>query len=126
MEAAIEGDGSSIVRSALRGDERRMLLGALGPAPAAGRRGMPGAPLVAATARSPRLLDLVRPHVDGEPFPVRAIEFDKPPGANWLFPWHQDLTIAVRSRAEVPGFGPWSTRGACRTSSPRSSCWGGC
>ena len=24
--------------------------------------------------------------------------------------WHQDLTIAVRERREVAGFGPWSTK----------------
>jgi ectoine hydroxylase-related dioxygenase (phytanoyl-CoA dioxygenase family) len=42
--------------------------------------------------------------------PVRAIYFDKSAEANWLVPWHQDLTIAVRDAAEVPGFGPWSTK----------------
>ncbi len=67
-------------------------------------------PLVAELARSPRLHDLVRPHVAHEPFPVRAIFFDKSSASNWLVPWHQDLTLAVRSRAEVPGFGPWSMK----------------
>jgi len=28
--------------------------------------------------------------------PVRAIMFDKTPGANWSLGWHQDRTIAVR------------------------------
>ena len=42
--------------------------------------------------------------------PVRAILFDKRPGANWALGWHQDRTIAVRSRIEVPGFGPWSRK----------------
>ncbi|WP_167300075.1 phytanoyl-CoA dioxygenase family protein [Sphingomonas leidyi] len=42
--------------------------------------------------------------------PVRAILFDKSPGANWLLGWHQDRTIAVRARCEVPGFGPWSVK----------------
>jgi hypothetical protein len=41
---------------------------------------------------------------------VRAIVFDKTPGANWKVSWHQDLTIAVRERREAPGFGPWSTK----------------
>ena len=41
---------------------------------------------------------------------VRAIYFDKSPEANWLVPWHQDLTVALRSRREVPGFGPWSVK----------------
>lgn len=42
--------------------------------------------------------------------PVRAILFDKSPGANWSLGWHQDRTIAVRERREVPGFGPWSRK----------------
>lgn len=41
---------------------------------------------------------------------VRAIFFDKVPGANWSVPWHQDLTIAVKERSEVPGYGPWSLK----------------
>jgi hypothetical protein len=42
--------------------------------------------------------------------PVRAILFDKTPGANWKVSWHQDLTIAVRRRVDVPGYGPWSVK----------------
>lgn len=43
-------------------------------------------------------------------FLVRSILFDKSPGANWKVPWHQDLTIAVREKKDVPGFGPWSVK----------------
>ena len=43
-------------------------------------------------------------------FAVRAILFDKTPGANWRVTWHQDLTIAVREFQRVPGFGPWSEK----------------
>lgn len=42
--------------------------------------------------------------------PVRAILFDKSPTTNWALGWHQDRTIAVRARVDVPGFGPWSTK----------------
>lgn len=41
---------------------------------------------------------------------VRAIIFDKTPGANWKVSWHQDLTIAVQRRVDVAGFGPWSVK----------------
>ena len=41
---------------------------------------------------------------------VRAIYFDKSADANWLVPWHQDLTLALRERADVEGFGPWSVK----------------
>jgi hypothetical protein len=42
--------------------------------------------------------------------PTKLTVFDKSPQANWKVPWHQDLTIAVAARAEIPGFGPWSTK----------------
>lgn len=42
--------------------------------------------------------------------PVRAILFDKTADNNWAVPWHQDRTIAVRARHDVPGFGPWSLK----------------
>src|SRR6266702_4931643 len=43
-------------------------------------------------------------------FPVRALLFDKTPAANWKVTWHQDLTIAVRARRDVEGYGPWSSK----------------
>lgn len=42
--------------------------------------------------------------------PVRAILFDKSPQTNWGLGWHQDRTIAVRARHEVPGFGAWTMK----------------
>jgi ectoine hydroxylase-related dioxygenase (phytanoyl-CoA dioxygenase family) len=56
------------------------------------------------------MLDFIRPHLPLEPIPVRAIYFDKSAEANWGVTWHQDLTLALRAHAEVPGFGPWSTK----------------
>jgi ectoine hydroxylase-related dioxygenase (phytanoyl-CoA dioxygenase family) len=41
---------------------------------------------------------------------VRGILFDKLPGANWKVTWHQDLSIAVKERHELPGYGPWSVK----------------
>ena len=43
-------------------------------------------------------------------FAVRAIFFDKVPGANWSLFWHQDNVIAVKERREVPGFVAWSQK----------------
>ena len=43
-------------------------------------------------------------------FAVRGILFDKIPEANWKVPWHQDVTISVRAREDVEGFGPWSMK----------------
>jgi hypothetical protein len=42
--------------------------------------------------------------------PVRAVLFDKSAATNWALGWHQDRTIAVRERVEMPGYGPWSVK----------------
>jgi hypothetical protein len=42
--------------------------------------------------------------------PVRAILFNKTPATNWYVTWHQDLSIPVKERADVPGYGPWSIK----------------
>ena len=41
---------------------------------------------------------------------IRVLYFDKTPEMNWAVPWHQDRTIAVTDRMEMPGFGPWSMK----------------
>jgi hypothetical protein len=35
---------------------------------------------------------------------VKSIYFDKPPRANWVVPWHQDLTINLSRPTDRPGF----------------------
>lgn len=42
--------------------------------------------------------------------PVRAILFDKSAANNWPLGWHQDRTICVKARADVPGYGPFTTK----------------
>ncbi|MBX3742761.1 MAG: phytanoyl-CoA dioxygenase family protein [Akkermansiaceae bacterium] len=46
----------------------------------------------------------------GDSVVARSILFDKTPGENWPVAWHQDLTIALRRQADVPGYGPWSVK----------------
>jgi ectoine hydroxylase-related dioxygenase (phytanoyl-CoA dioxygenase family) len=41
---------------------------------------------------------------------VRAALFDKSSASNWLVAWHQDLSIAVRTREELAGFRNWSLK----------------
>jgi len=43
--------------------------------------------------------------------PVRVLLFDKTPASNWAVAWHQDRTVAVKQRADVEGYGPWSLKG---------------
>jgi ectoine hydroxylase-related dioxygenase (phytanoyl-CoA dioxygenase family) len=65
---------------------------------------------IAALAQSERILSMIGELAGAVPFAVRGILFDKTLRANWAVAWHQDLTIAVNRRAEVPGFGPWSVK----------------
>ena len=110
MPFTVETDGFSVVPRVLEPAEQQDLLDTLGAVSGPGRRGLLASADIAALARSSWLLDLVRPHLAHEPFPVRAIYFDKSPKANWLVPWHQDLTVALRTRVETPRFGPWSVK----------------
>ncbi|WDF72269.1 phytanoyl-CoA dioxygenase family protein [Novosphingobium sp. KACC 22771] len=48
--------------------------------------------------------------IGAEARPVRAILFDKSAATNWSLGWHQDRTICVRERVDVPGFEPWSIK----------------
>lgn len=54
--------------------------------------------------------EIVRPALGCDASVVRILYFDKQPGSNWALPFHQDLTIAVRERIEIEGFGPWSVK----------------
>ena len=110
MTHDIERDGFAIIRAVLLPEELAELISTLGPVNSAGRRGLLAEPAVRRLADSERLLSIVRPHVPEQPRPVRAIYFDKTPDANWHVSWHQDLTVTVRARADVSGFGPWSVK----------------
>ncbi|EDY20187.1 Phytanoyl-CoA dioxygenase [Chthoniobacter flavus Ellin428] len=110
MHPEIEQSGFALVGNVLDASECSALRETLGPVSGAGERGLLGRPGVVTLAQSDRLLNLIRPHLPAEPQPVRAIYFDKSAEANWGVPWHQDLTIALRARTEVVGFGPWSTK----------------
>lgn len=50
--------------------------------------------------------------------PVRAVLFDKTSATNWSLGWHQDRTIAVQARHDVPGYGPWSVKAGLRHVEP--------
>lgn len=43
-------------------------------------------------------------------FAVKSIYFDKPEKSNWFVAWHQDLTISVDRRIDLPGYGPWTVK----------------
>jgi ectoine hydroxylase-related dioxygenase (phytanoyl-CoA dioxygenase family) len=43
-------------------------------------------------------------------FSVKSIYFDKPEKSNWYVAYHQDLTISVDRKIDMPNFGPWTTK----------------
>ncbi len=43
-------------------------------------------------------------------FVVKSIYFDKPEKSNWYVAYHQDLTVSVDQKVELPDFGPWTTK----------------
>ena len=43
-------------------------------------------------------------------FPVKSIYFDKPVSSNWFVAYHQDLTISVKNKVDLPGYGPWTVK----------------
>src|SRR5947207_10442495 len=81
MSHLLEQQGFAVVHQVLTTSEREQLIESLGPVTRAGRRGLLAVPIVAQLVRSSRLLDIVRPHLPADPRPVRAIYFDKVPGA---------------------------------------------
>jgi hypothetical protein len=61
-------------------------------------------------ARSKCLLDKAQQVLGGKLQTVRVIFFDKVPGKNGLVTWHQDKTIAVNHKIDVPGWRNWSLK----------------
>ena len=61
-------------------------------------------------ARQPRMVEAARRVLGDDAFPFRATLFDKSPAANWLVVWHQDTALPLRTRLELPGWGPWSVK----------------
>lgn len=67
-------------------------------------------PAVADLAASSKVRNIAQTVLGERCFAVRGILFDKTPDTNWKVSWHQDLTIAVKERSDVEGFGPWSEK----------------
>jgi ectoine hydroxylase-related dioxygenase (phytanoyl-CoA dioxygenase family) len=121
MAYSLNKDGFEFVPSILTDVEvetLRQALSSLKVAP--GHRNlMRSVPDVAALAVSPKILKMLEGLLGTEPFPVRSIFFDKTPEANWLVPWHQDISIAVNGKLDLPDYGPWSTKnGICHVQPP--------
>ena len=114
-------DGFQLHRNVLSGVEVAELIDAIesaehvhgrhrGNAQFAIRRLTEAVPRVAELASHLAVSHIVREILGDTARMVRSILFDKTAEANWTVPPHQDTTIAVEARIDVPGFGPWSTK----------------
>src|SRR5277367_3133056 len=113
--------GFSVIPRVFDFDELEYLKGELSliaPSDAVRRRGetfairdlLEACPAVRNLAESSRIRSLVSPILGDDAFAVRSLLFDKTAEANWLVPWHQDVTICVAEKREAPGYGPWSIK----------------
>jgi hypothetical protein len=120
MLDAINTNGYALIPDAVTPEAGSTLLAALACVPADGRERkgsvyaarnlLQTVPEVRRFAASETVRALIEPILGFAPLPVRGLLFDKSAEANWKVPWHQDLSIAVRKKMEVPGFGPWSVK----------------
>ena len=117
----LDRDGYAIVPALLDRAAVDGLLAALSENSAAGSlrvrnagvyavRNLLSVPAVRALATSHAVRVAVEPVVGPGARAVRGILFDKTSGANWKVAWHQDLSIAVKAKADAPGYGPWSVK----------------
>ncbi|MCB9046368.1 MAG: phytanoyl-CoA dioxygenase family protein [Chitinophagales bacterium] len=51
------------------------------------------------------LLNTITP--SGNAAVIRSLYFDKPPRSNWFVAWHQDITINLQQKQDIPGFINW-------------------
>ena len=106
----LDREGFVVLASALNGDQLHALERLLpSSAEAAGLR-IFGCPELEEWLRAGPIGKVTCAVLGTNARPVRAILFDKTPSLNWALGWHQDRTIAVRQRLEVPEFGHWTTK----------------
>jgi len=74
------------------------------------QRNLLSVPSVQGLAMSRPVREIIEAVLGPRCFAVRGIFFNKTRSSNWKVVWHQDLTIAVRDRRDVDGFGPWTVK----------------
>jgi ectoine hydroxylase-related dioxygenase (phytanoyl-CoA dioxygenase family) len=67
-------------------------------------------PAIRKLASSSPLLETAKDILGKSARAVRSVYFDKVPTANWNVAWHQDTSVAVKEKRDIPGFGPWSEK----------------
>ena len=121
-QIAFDRDGFAIIPDAISPVTVNALLRAL-PSSFEGRGGLRNPfeiPPVTEIARTSAVREVAQAILGPTCVAVRGLLFDKTPTANWKVAWHQDLTIAVADRHDIPGFGAWSVKaGVVHVQPPR-------
>lgn len=104
----VEQDGFAVVPSCLNEEVIQSLAAHLSEGSYA-RRNLLALPIVQGVAASAAVRNLAEA-VLGKCFAVKGTFFNKTEESNWKVAWHQDLTIMIRERDEVAGFGPWTVK----------------
>jgi ectoine hydroxylase-related dioxygenase (phytanoyl-CoA dioxygenase family) len=76
----------------------------------AGQRHLIDHPAVIQLLANPALVKLISAALGSNAFAYKATLFDKTMDANWLVAWHQDISIPVANRLEIPMWNGWSVK----------------
>jgi ectoine hydroxylase-related dioxygenase (phytanoyl-CoA dioxygenase family) len=109
FRALVEQDGFAVVHACLDASTVQLLSEQFDDARSP-ERNLLSMPSVRALAMSKSVREIMETVLGPECFAVRGIFFNKTRSSNWKVVWHQDLTIAVRERRDVNGFGPWTMK----------------
>lgn len=104
-----EQDGFAVVPSCLNEEVIHSLGAQLGEGSYA-KRNLLALPIVRELAASSAVRNQAEVVLGRQCFTVKGTFFNKTQESNWKVAWHQDLTIMVRERREVAGFGPWTIK----------------
>jgi len=119
IAANLERRGFCLVPKIATGDEISLLKAALAHSEIAraerhgqtyGARNLLHLAEVRAVAAHPKILACLQILVGSAFRTVRGLFFDKTESANWPVPWHQDLSLAVQERQELPGWSRWTVK----------------
>lgn len=105
----VESDGFAVVPDCLSNETLEILSSHLSK-PTHAIRNLLALPIVRELATSVTVRTLAEAVLGKSCVAVKGTFFNKTQEANWKVIWHQDLTIMVRQRREVMGFGPWTMK----------------
>jgi ectoine hydroxylase-related dioxygenase (phytanoyl-CoA dioxygenase family) len=109
LRERFERDGFAVVPSCLDDETVERLCAHLDDT-SHGIRNLLALPVVRELAASAPVRTLAESILGKNCFAVKGTFFNKTQESNWKVAWHQDLTIMVRERREVRGFGPWTVK----------------